>query len=162
QRSDADRERVVLRAELRQEARDGVFVFADQCALGTALFGVAKRVQGRASEELQPAQYGKNAAHPRAKLDLARLARLRVDAREERRREVVDPPEADLQHAVDLLAQLAVAVQPGDLVLVLVGEQLRVVARHRLGELAGAGLFLLHAPYQLDQRPVLPRIAFVL
>ena len=73
--------------------------------------------------------------NPGPEAHLARLAGQRIDLRQQRRREVEVGLVVALEHAFDLLLELAVGVQARDLVLVLVGEKLVVIARHRFGEL---------------------------
>lgn len=63
---------------------------------------------------------------------------------------------------VDTLEELAVRVQARHFVLVLVGHQLEVIARHRLGQPRGAGGGLLGRGHLVDQILVAPRIGFVL
>ena len=160
---DLDREPVIVEGEAGQQLLDHLLVGADQPPLGAALGAVAERIEGRAAQPLEPRELTHRDQDPGPVGALLELAGRRVARGPERWRQV----DLELRPALELVreprAELAVGVEARDLVLVLVGEQLEVVARDRLGQLAAArrarGLDRARA---LDQRAVALGIGRVL
>src|SRR3954470_14703342 len=153
---------VILRVEAGEELLDCLLVLPDQLALHAPLFGMAEGIKRGSSEESQPRKELENSPHPSAETHLARLAAERIDLRKKRWREVVIGPVVAFEHVGDLLFEFAVGVQARNLVLVLVGEELVVIARDRFGELRGAGLVLFDPKDAADQGPVSGGISGVL
>src|SRR5262245_17471534 len=108
----------VARIETLQQLLDALPILHDQRALGLAFLGAAEYVEGRAPQALQAGQQAEGLEHPRAVLALLQLALL-VALGSERRSEVVVELVVALELLGDLRAEALVAVQPGNLVLVL-------------------------------------------
>ena len=130
QRQHVHRGVVRPRRQHRKHGRHVVLVAGDQFALELAVRVIAEQIERRAAQAAQLRQRAEQRQHPAAELPFLRPAR-RVDARQARRREM----EADLEVALELLADALLEgpdrSEPRHLVLVLVGEQLGVVDRHR-------------------------------
>ena len=150
-RGDLQRSRVVLRRQAGEQLIDGLLVLGDELALQAPLAGVAEQIERRAAQALQGGEDLEQRPHPGAEAHLARLAGERIDAREQRRREVVDDPVVALEHAFQLAREFAVGVQPRHFVLVLVRKQLRVVARYCFGEFGRPGLLLFDPLYAFNK-----------
>src|SRR5258706_6924959 len=161
-RRDLDRYRVIGRRELCEQAIDVRFVFRDQRALGAPLRGVTKHVEWRTAQTAQAFQHMEHRQHPGAEAHLARLAGGWILARNKRWREMEHELVIALEHAGDLLLERAVGVQPRDLVFVLVGEQLGVVARDRFAQLGRARRFALALAHALNQLAIALGIGRVL
>src|SRR5881394_2775202 len=154
---------MALAVQILEEARNGLFIFADERAFRAPLFAISEHVQRRASHALQLREYAHHREHPRTVLALARLARDGIGLRPERRREVHVDLEAALELLPDALEEPGIRVQASDLVLVLVSHELEEVTGDGLRELRRAGdarlLGLLHA---LDEVRVVLRVFLVL
>src|SRR5439155_26707591 len=88
QRRKLDGKRMVRGRKLREHALEGRFVLGDERSLGAPLRGVAEWIERRAAQAAHGLQEAENWQHPGAKTHLARLARHRVLARQQRRRKV--------------------------------------------------------------------------
>ena len=138
---------------------DSAFVVGDQLPLQLAARPCSRRCRTRVPRrpfELRQQPEGRQ--HPGAVARASVRWPCRVLLGPERRRQV----ELQLVVAVELrrylLLEAAVGVEPRDFVLVLVGHQLEVVARDRLGQAVQAGrALLLGAGHALDQRLVAAR-----
>ena len=132
-----------------QQLVDAGAVFDDQGALGAALFGLAKDVEGRATQAFHLGQQAKGVAHPGAVGLFHQFALLVLGGRQGRR-QVVHQLEVALKLRGDLVHERLVGVQTGHFVLVLVRHELEQVAGHGLGQAGGGaqlglgGLHLLH------------------
>src|SRR5690606_36710539 len=94
---------------------------------------------------------------------LLRLAGIRIDFQKQWPRQVKRQPIVALELRLQLAHEGAFGVEAGDLVLILVGEQLEVIARYRFGQPSFARhallLRLLHPTYE---RFVTPGVAAAL
>ena len=113
-------------------------VLGDQPALLAPLRRVAERIERGAAQPLELREHGHGREHPRAVGALAGLAGRGILRGPQRRREVHPQAIVALELARHARREVAVGVEPGHLVLVLVGHQLEEVARHRLGERASS------------------------
>ncbi len=95
---------------------------------------IAERVQRRATQEAELGQHAEHIEHPRPQLALARLAGNRVTLGQPGRGEVELQLVVALELRLELLAEFRLAVEPRHLVLVLVGQELEVVAGDGLGQ----------------------------
>src|SRR4051812_45890898 len=133
-RGDLDGQTMVVMVQTRQKFAQRLLVVGYQLALHLPLRRVAERVEAGAAQTLHPGEHLEGLQHPGTIGLLLRLSRRRVDLRQHGRGQM----ELQLVVALELLAELlqegAVGVEPGDLVLVLVGQQLEVVAGDSLGQ----------------------------
>src|ERR1700724_3238834 len=116
-RRDGDRQMVVVGIELGQELRQGRLVVGDELALGAALGPVAERIEGGATQELEPHQQPEQRQQPRPEGDLARQPGAAIAPRQERRGEMeLEAQAIAIEFLRDLAAELAIAVEPRYLV----------------------------------------------
>ena len=127
-------ERMVVRLEAFDQRLHRGLVFADQRALPPPLGGVAEGIERRPAQALEGRQQAEGAEHPGAEETLLQMARRGVAPGDERRRHAEAEPRRTLELRLHLALEAAVGIEPGDLVLVLVGEQLVVGAGDRLAE----------------------------
>jgi hypothetical protein len=151
---DFHREPEVFAVQAIEQLGHRHFVFHDQPPFGPALFGVAEDVQRGAAQSLQLREDPERGHHPGAELGLRRLARARIRLVENRRSEVEFELVASLEHRFDLPGERRIGVQARDFVFVLVGEELEVVARDRLGERGASGLERFGFARALDELAV--------
>src|SRR2546423_6467874 len=130
---DLYRQLVIGGRELGEQALDVHLVFHDQRAFRAPLRGVTERIERRTAQAAQALQETEYRQHPGAEAHLARLAGRWIFACKERRSQVKHQAVIAFEHAGDLLLERAIGVQAGDLVFVLVGEQLGVVAGNSFG-----------------------------
>ncbi len=116
---------------------------------------IAERIERRAAQEAELGQHAKHIEHPWPQLALARLASDGVTLGQPGRGEVELQPVVALELRLELLAEFRLAVQPRHLVLVLVGEELEVVAGDGLGQRQVIGAIGLTHP--LDQLAIAAR-----
>ena len=95
---------------------------------------IAERVQRRAAQEAKLGQHAEHIEHPRPQLALARLASDGVTLGQPGRGEVELQPVVALELRLELLAEFRLAVEARHLVLILVGQELEVVAGNGLGQ----------------------------
>ena len=134
-------------------------VLADQLPLAPPVRGPAEGIEGRAAQELELREQAEPAEHPGPEDPLARAAGVGIARIRDLRREMQLDAVPALELALELPAEGAVRPEPRDLVLVLVGEQLEVVTRDRLGEAAASGRALaLARRHALDQLAVAARV----
>ena len=112
---------------------------------------------------LKRASKPKSAKHPGAEAAFLQVAGGGVAVGQQRRGQVELEAVPALELGPELALEGAVGVEPGHLVLVLVGHELEEVARDRLGERWAAGEDgRLACPHALDRRPVAGGIGGVL
>ena len=99
---------------------------------------IAEDIEGRAAQAPQPGQPAEGGEHPGAEGELADAPGGRVGPGQEGRGEVEAQAEVALELAVHRLAEARIAEQAGHFVLVLVGQQLEVMAQYRFGEALAA------------------------
>ena len=150
-----------VRPQANDELFHGVAVLADQFAFAAALFGVAKHIEGGATQTFEPCQQTKGAAYPGAVAAFDELAAL-VLARQQRWGQVMNDAVIALEQAFDFLHKAWVGVQARHLVFVLVGHELEQVTGHRLGQFGAGRNRLFGLPHPLDQGAVALRIGAVL
>src|SRR3954454_20568943 len=129
---------VVAGIEVGDQLLNQPLVFHDQAAIQLAVLAVAEDVEGSAPQALEFRHQLEGTQHPRAERALTRYAGHRVRFCQERRRHVEGERKVALERCIQLLQVVSVRIEPRHLVLVLVGEQLVVVARHRFGEFGAA------------------------
>src|SRR5262249_1896746 len=118
-----------------EDLLDQRFIIRDEAPFQPSLDGMAEGIEGGAAKESQTSQKAEGLHNPWAIALLDRTA-VRIPRLEQRRREV--EPELDVapQLAADRRPEMSVCIEPCHLILVLVGEELEVVPRDRLGEAA--------------------------
>ena len=128
---DLHRQIVGFRVKPVDQFADGRFVIGDQPALGLALRRPAERVERPAAQALEFRQHGEGGEDPRAVFAFLEMSGLGIAPGQQRRREM------DRHAVVAVLeglggpaAEIAVRIEPGDLILVLVSHQLVEVPRH--------------------------------
>src|SRR5690606_22164281 len=114
-------------------------VLANQPALHAPLARVAERVQARAPQTLQPREDFEHPEHPAAELVLPRPPGIGIDPREERRRKMESELEVLAETTPEAREKLGSRVEPRDLVLVLVREQLEIGPGDGVRQRAAAG-----------------------
>src|SRR3984893_2107512 len=136
-RSEPNRDVVVVGLELRQHLIEHALIVAHEPALGPALLRVAEGVQCRSAQEFAARQQPEDRKDPRAEGELFRLSGRLVHWCEQRRREMhVKAQMLAAKLVLHLMHERAVGIEPGHLVLVLVGHQLEQIARDRIGKTA--------------------------
>ena len=128
-------ERMVVRLEAGDQRLHRGLVFADQRALPPPLGGVAEGIERRPAQALEcDASNRKAVSIQGPKRRFFKMARRGVAPGDERRRHAEAEPWRTLELRLHLGPEAAVGIEPGDLVLVLVGEQLVIGAGDRLAE----------------------------
>src|SRR6202161_2813846 len=131
-------------------------------ASSTATWYVASATSGRISvivcsysstrARREPAEPGQ--AEPPGYRDLVRAPGARVSREKPLRRQVQRDPPEPRELGLQLVSELAIGIQPGDLVLVLVRHDLEQVGGHGAGKLAGAVDLPVMTDRRIDQRAV--------
>ena len=150
--------------QARQQAGDGVAVLRNERALGAPLGAVAENIQRTAAQAAQLRKDAERTHHPRPEFALDQVA-MAVTFGQQRRRHMKFHLVVAFEHVRDLAGEGGVGMQPRDFILVLVGHELEVVARHRLGQpqrLAALDHAAFGLPHLRHEVAVLRRIRRVL
>ena len=127
------------RAEALQHLLDVRLVFGDQRPFGAPLLGAAERVEPRAAQPLATAPTRGTPSSSTGRTPVCAAPPLGSRRPTAAARGGTAAARRLSNCAASAVRKRFPRVEPRDLVLVLVGQQLGIVARHRLGERRGAG-----------------------
>ena len=154
---DLDRQGEVRGAEPREQLVHRLEVLLDEPALGAPFLGAAEEVERGPPKAPHLRDEGEHPPHPGAVGPLAGFSGRRIGPREKGRGHVEGDPKVPLEARREPLLEGPIRVEPGHLVLVLVGHQLVGEAGYCPGERVARPERPLPLAYSLDEATVARR-----